>query len=99
MDPLRWPKGESFFNFGAQIDGNEVCAGCGQVATGYATIDGARYCHGEDSPTFDAVMHEVKHGRPPTCYEQANGRPGPLARQWLRGEVVELPARNDGSGA
>ena len=70
-----------------------LCAGCGQAATGYATIDGRRYCHGEDAPTAEAILHALRYGTPPSCYEQANGQPGPLARQWLRGEVVDLPAQ------
>lgn len=60
------------------------CAGCGQTATGYATINGTRYCHGLDTPTLEELQHVLSHGSPPSCYEKANGQPGPLARQWLR---------------
>ena len=38
----------------------ELCALCGNVAQGFATIDGDRYCHGDDER--------------PTCYMRASNR-------------------------
>lgn len=35
-----------------------ICARCGALATGFASIGDKRYCHGDDDPT-------------PTCYMQA----------------------------
>lgn len=64
-----------------------TCGLCGKPVKGYATIGNVRYCHGDPDATLDQIMHELKYGAPPTCYEQANGQPGPAAQQWLRGEV------------
>lgn len=36
---------------------DELCGLCGNVAAGFASVSGVRYCHGEDDS--------------PTCYERA----------------------------
>ncbi len=48
----------SIFDKDRHICPNEQCKGCDRVATGFATINDDRYCHGDDDET-------------PTCYERA----------------------------
>src|SRR5690606_5700995 len=73
-----------------------TCGLCGKPVKGYASIGNVRYCHGDPHVTLEQSMPEMKYGAPPTCYEQANGQPGPLAQQWLRGEVNhDIPGGGD----
>lgn len=41
------------------------CGLCGERATGFAEVDGVRYCHGDDEPD-------------PTCYMLASWSKSPL---------------------
>ena len=50
------------------LAGDVCCARCGDPATGFAEIDGRRYCHGDD----DAL---------PTCYE-AEQRDADWSPEW-----------------
>lgn len=57
----------------------ERCAACGQVAGGWAFINGKRYCHGDDDPT-------------PTCYmkgsaEEAHGAIRDVIAAYEAGEL------------
>ena len=57
---------------------SETCGDCGRAATGFASINDVRFCHGDDDPA-------------PTCYERNTWR---LARGVVKGtEPAEVVIR------
>lgn len=71
----------------------QMCPICGNPATGYATIGDTRYCHGGGVAELASILKTggiaeieafLARGQEPSCYEIANGQPGPASLRWLR---------------